>query len=169
MGGPDPRLSRQQELTSRALDRVGFVLATWFGCGLSSLAPGTVGSLGAVPLFLALRGTSIPVYVAVVVGVTVLGVWAGGRVAAVLDLKDPQLVVIDEVAGTLIAMGAVRDFGVVAQVAALLLFRFFDITKLGPIRRAEHLRPPGVGIMADDVLAGVAAAIVARAGALLLG
>lgn len=168
MGGADPRLSRKQELTSRALNRVGFVLATWFGCGLSSLAPGTVGSIGAVPLYFALRSTSLPVYAAVVVLVTLLGVWAGGRVAAMLDLKDPQLVVIDEVAGTLIAMGAVRDFGVVPQIAALVLFRFFDITKLGPIRRAEHLGPPGVGIMADDVLAGIAAAIVARVGALLL-
>lgn len=144
------------------------MLGTWFGCGLAPLAPGTVGSIGAVPLHLLLRGTPLWLHVAAIAAVTAIGVWAGGRVAAALNLKDPQLVVIDEVSGTLIAMAAVRDLGVIPQVVALAAFRLFDIWKPGPIRRAERWPPAGVGIMADDVLAGIAAAVVVRAGALLL-
>lgn len=149
--------------------RVAFVLGTWFGCGLSPLAPGTVGSLGAVPLQLALARTSLPLHVAAVLAVTLVGIWASGRVAAELGVEDPQRVVIDEVAGTLIAMGAVEDLGILAQIAALVLFRIFDITKIGPIGAAERLRPAGLGIMADDLVAGVAAAVVARLGALAAG
>jgi phosphatidylglycerophosphatase A len=145
-------------------DRVAFVLATWFGFGLSKIAPGTCGALGAVPLHYLLVGLPIGLHVLVIVLITAIGTWAAHRVAMALRMEDPQLVVIDEVAGVLIAMAAVRDFGTVAAVTAFLLFRFFDITKPGPIRRAEHLPPAGFGIMADDLLAGVAAAVVARVG-----
>jgi len=145
-------------------DRAAFVLATWFGFGLSKVAPGTCGSLGAVPLHYLLARLPIEQHVLAIVLVTAVGTWAAHRVAIALRMDDPQLVVIDEVAGVLIAMAAVRNFGPVPAIAAFLLFRLFDITKPGPIRRAEHLPPAGFGIMADDVLAGVAAAIVARVG-----
>ncbi len=137
-------------------------LATWFGCGLSPVAPGTVGSIGAVPLHLALRLANPWVHVAVVVLVTVVGTWSAQKVAEEEQLDDPQLVVIDEVAGVLIAMGLVRSRSFALQLAALALFRVLDIAKPGPIRAAENAKPAGVGIMADDLVAGAAAGVLAR-------
>ncbi len=147
---------------------MAFVLGTWFGCGESKVAPGTVGSIGAIPLHLLLCRIGPVPHVVAVLAITAAGIWAADRVASVLGLKDPQRVVVDEVAGTLIAMGFVRNLGVVPAAAALLLFRLFDITKPGPIRKAEHADPPGLGIMLDDLLAGLLAGIVARAGTVFL-
>jgi len=144
------------------LGSTAYTLATWFGCGLSPVAPGTVGSLGAVPLHLLLRRLPLPLHVASVVGVTAIGIWSAGRVAHDLDEEDPQLVVIDEVAGALIAMGAVRAASPALQLLALGAFRGLDILKPGPIAKAERARPPGVGIMLDDLLAGAGAAVLAR-------
>ena len=78
-------------------------------------------------------------------------------------------VVVDEVAGTLIAMAMVRDFGPWVGALALVLFRVLDITKPGPIGRAEHAEPPGLGIMLDDLIAGACAGAVTRLGVLALG
>lgn len=148
-------------------DRTAFVLGTWFGCGESPKAPGTVGALGAVPLHFLLCRATPAVHLAAIVVVTAVGTWAAERVAAVLGKKDPQRVVIDEVAGVLIAMGFVRGGSFWAAAAAFALFRFFDITKLGPIGWAEHAKPVGFGIMADDLVAGLAAGVVASGGVLL--
>ena len=149
-------------------DRAAFVLATWFGCGLSPIAPGTCGALGAVPLHFLLCRLPLGLHVAVIVVISAVGTWASHRVAMVLNLEDPQLVIIDEVAGVLIGMAAVRSLGTVPMIVAFALFRFFDIVKPGPIRRAEHLPPAGFGIMADDLLAGIFAAVVARVGVRVL-
>lgn len=143
-------------------DRVAETLATWFGCGLAPKAPGTVGSLGGVPLHLLLRTLPPVPHALAVVGVTAVGTWAAHRVAVIREEEDPQRVVIDEVAGVLIAMGLVRKRSVRTQVLAWLLFRAFDITKPGPVSSAEKLEPAGVGIMADDLVAGVLAGIAAR-------
>ncbi|HEX2735823.1 MAG TPA: phosphatidylglycerophosphatase A [Polyangiaceae bacterium] len=144
----------------RARTRLAYALATWAGAGLMKPAPGTWGSVAAVPLHWILCGFSPTVHVASTLLVTVLGVWAGQEVANHRGTKDPQIVVIDEVVGTLIAMGAVRTGPLWLQALALVLFRLFDITKPGPIRKAENVSPPGVGIMFDDVLAGGLAALV---------
>ena len=137
------------------------LLATWFGCGYSPRAPGTVGSLGAVPLHLLLREAPPGVHALAIVLTIGAGTWAAHRYAIERAQSDPQSVVIDEVAGTLLCMGAVRHEAFWLQALALLLFRVFDIWKPGPIRRAEHLSPVGVGIMADDVLAGLCAGALA--------
>jgi len=149
-------------------DRIAFVLGTWFGCGLSKVAPGTVGSFGALPLHFALCRLGFAEHAGAVVAISLLGIWASHRVSVVLGQKDPQRVVIDEVAGVLIAMGAVRSFGPLAISVAFALFRLFDITKPGPVGRAEHLSPAGLGIMADDLVAGVLAAIVTRVGLMIV-
>ena len=151
------------------LDRVAFVVGTWFGCGNSPKAPGTVGSLGAVPLHLLLLRLPFGYHAGAIAALTVIGTWAAQRISDQLGQEDPQRVVIDEVAGVLIAMACVRTAAPLAAVAAFVLFRFFDITKLGPIRAAEHARPAGVGIMADDLVAGVFAGVIARLGVALLG
>jgi phosphatidylglycerophosphatase A len=151
------------------LDRVAFVVGTWFGCGQSPKAPGTVGSLGALPLHFLLIRLPLAYHVGAIVLVTVLGTWAAQRISDALGQEDPQRVVVDEVAGVLIAMGCVRLSPWWMAAVGFALFRFFDITKVGPIRAAEHARPAGVGIMADDLVAGVFAGILARLGAMALG
>jgi len=144
-------------------------LATWFGCGLSPKAPGTVGSIGAVPLHLALATLGPVPHIAAIVALTVVGTWASNEVARAEGIEDPQKVVIDEVAGTLIAMGMVSKSSLGIRLLALGLFRVLDIVKPGPIDTVQRLKPPGVGIMADDVLAGVAAGAMAYSVSALWG
>ncbi|NLE88751.1 MAG: phosphatidylglycerophosphatase A [Myxococcales bacterium] len=138
------------------------VLASWFGCGKAPWAPGTVGALGAVPLFLVLKRLHPIAYAAATLGVSVAGIWASQKTADALGEKDPSSVVIDEVAGVLIALGLVARRGPGAQALAWVLFRAFDIAKPGPIDDLQHLRPAGLGIMADDLAAGALAGVVAR-------
>ena len=135
------------------------VLATWFGCGKVPVAPGTAGALGAIPVHVVLRCLPAPLHWGAIAGLAALGFWSSQRVADELGVKDPQTVVIDEVVGVLIAMAMVRRRGLGAQVLAFALFRAFDITKPGPIKKAEELQPAGVGIMMDDILAGVFAGL----------
>lgn len=126
------------------------------------VAPGTVGSLGAVPLHFALKLLPPLPHAAAIVAITAVGVWASQKEADRLGVEDPQSVVIDEVAGTLIAMGMTRRLGIPAQLLALALFRAYDILKPGPIDSVQHAQPEGLGIMADDLLAGVMAGLTAR-------
>ena len=141
------------------------MLATWFGCGYSRFAPGTVGTLGALPLVYALHTLGIVPYWIATVLITALGVWASGKVATELGKEDPQEVVIDEVAGVLIAVGLASGLefqaNVGAAIVAVLLFRLFDIWKPGPIDSVQSLHG-GFGVMADDVLAGIAAGLIAN-------
>jgi len=93
--------------------------------------------------------------------VTVAGIWAASRVERVLQKKDPSIVVIDEVAGQMIALLSAPFWLPTwwSILSAFILFRAFDIWKPYPIRRLEGLES-GLGIMADDVLAGIYALIV---------
>ncbi len=139
-------------------DRVAALLATWFGCGLSPIAPGTCGTIGALPLYwLVVRPSPWPL-LATAAAVTAVGIWAAGRVVRQRGQADPQVICIDEVAGVLFALAAapVRPGPV---IAAVLLFRLFDIIKPWPARPAERLHG-GIGVMADDVVAGAWAAAV---------
>lgn len=138
-------------------------LATWFGCGQSPVAPGTVGALGALPLHFALRALGPVPHALVTIAITGAGIWAAQRVAEANEDDDPSSVVIDEVAGTLIALGIAAPAGLTAQLVAFAAFRAFDIVKPGVIDDVQRLKPAGLGIMADDVLAGLGAGAVARA------
>jgi phosphatidylglycerophosphatase A len=108
-------------------------------------------------------------HAAIVIALSAAGIWASNEVAKAEGIEDPQKVVIDEVAGTLIAMGMVSSSGFAMRLLALVLFRVLDITKPGPIDSVQRLSPPGVGIMADDLLAGVAAGVMAYSASALLG
>lgn len=147
---------------------VAHALAKWFGCGNVPVAPGTAGSIGAVPLHLGLRLLPIPLHLAAIAVVTAVGVWSANEVAKEMGGDDPQCVVIDEVAGTLLAMGMVRSQSLSVQLVALALFRLFDVWKPGPIDASQNAKPEGVGIMLDDVLAGVLAGAVTKIGAYVL-
>lgn len=141
--------------------RAARVLATWFGCGLIPFVPGTLGTLAALPLWLLLRDGGPWVVLATALIVTLTGIWSAGVVARVSATKDPQIVVIDEVAGVLVALaGAPQSTGGI--VGAVLLFRVFDTLKPFPARRAESL-PGGWGIVIDDVVAGLQTILVLRA------
>jgi len=139
--------------------RVARALATWFGCGLVPKAPGTAGSIGAIPLYLLAARAGQGGVAAAAVVTTAVGTWAASVVARELGVKDPQLVVIDEVAGMLVTMLPVRHPGWPAVAAGLVAFRLFDIVKPWPARSLERL-PGGWGIVMDDIAAGVYGAAV---------
>jgi phosphatidylglycerophosphatase A len=134
-------------------DRVAYLLAIWFGCGRVPIAPGTAGTLGAIPLYLLLvRWGGVPAVAAAAGLITVVGVWASNQVVRKLGIKDPQIVCIDEVAGVLITLLA-APMNWIGLLTAVVLFRVFDQWKPWPARAAERL-PEGWGVMADDVAAG---------------
>lgn len=138
--------------------RVAYILAIWFGCGLSPIAPGTVGSLGALPLYYAVRNYGTVGVLGAALVTAVIGIWAAGIVADRLNAKDPQIVVIDEVSGVLITLAAAPP-SAMGVVTAFVLFRLFDMSKPFPARQAERL-PGGFGIVVDDVVAGIQGAVV---------
>ena len=121
--------------------------------------PGTFGSLVGIGLFLLLKWW--PVLVAATVLITFIGIWAGSRTERILRLKDPGKVVVDEVAGQMIALVPVSLFALGNWwiIVSFILFRLFDIFKPYPARRFESLAG-GLGIMMDDVVAGAYAALV---------
>ena len=162
-------------------DYFALALATC-GVGYFPIAPGTLGSLVGVALFLALhrlvtnvlvpyalrhqlnyftlQSIELAVMLIVILIVTLGGIWAGSRAEPLFQKKDPGAVVIDEVSGQMIALLPVLVFvgGVWAIVSAFILFRAFDIWKPYPVRRLEALES-GLGIMLDDVAAGLYAAV----------
>ncbi len=140
---------------SRGLLRgTAWAVATWFGCGLLPRAPGTMGTLGAIPLYvLVVRGGRAGVGLAACV-VTLVGVWAASAVAREIGKKDPQIVVVDEVAGLLVTMLPMAELSWRAVAVGFVLFRALDIAKPWPVRDFEKL-PGGWGIVMDDVVAGV--------------
>jgi phosphatidylglycerophosphatase A len=138
------------------------LVATFFGTGRLRPAPGTWGSMATVILW-ALASSRIPVAnrvwatIAAAAVVTLIGIPAATLVARASGLKDPQFIVIDEVAGQLVALIAV-PLAWKTFLAGLILFRAFDIWKPFPIRRLERLSE-GTGIVVDDIGAGVYALI----------
>jgi phosphatidylglycerophosphatase A len=145
--------------TRSGLDYVALAISTW-GVGYLPLMPGTFGSLVGVGLFLLLG--SLPLQVVATVVITWSGIWAASRTERILRVKDPGKVVVDEVAGQMIAMLPLSLFATslsnLGIMVSFTLFRLFDIFKPYPARRFEKLRS-GLGIMADDLMAGVYAAV----------
>jgi phosphatidylglycerophosphatase A len=134
-----------------------FWYATWFGTGLAPFAPATVATLATLPVHFALVHLPPLVHLAIIVLMTVLGLYAAQRVADDLGEDDPQIVVIDESVAILLALWIGAPHSLVAVVVAVLLFRALDIYKPWPIAPAGDLKPAALGILADDILAGVAA------------
>ena len=138
------------------------LVATFFGIGRLRLGPGTWGSVATVVIW-ALASWRIPpeartwATIAAVIVVTIVGIPAATRVVRASGLKDPQFVVIDEVAGQLVALIAV-PLAWKTFLAGLILFRGFDILKPPPVRQLERL-PEGFGIVIDDLGAGLYALI----------
>lgn len=138
-----------------------YLLATAFGSGYSPVGPGTAGSLvGLVVAILlnqyagAARGTILMLTVVLLAP----GIWAAGRVAQAEGREDPQIVVIDEVLGQWVTLLGTSIWNWKSFLAAFVLFRLFDIWKPPPARQSEALRG-GLGIVADDLIAGLYGAL----------
>jgi phosphatidylglycerophosphatase A len=143
-------------------------LAYGFGSGLSPWAPGTVGTLAAVPLYLLLQPLPVGWYLAVLSALFLIGIWACGRTAAELKAHDPSAIVWDEFLGFLLTMTAAPP-GWIWILGGFVLFRFFDILKPWPIRELDQRVRGGLGVILDDLLAGVMAWAVLRAAHALVG
>ena len=130
------------------------LLSLGFGSGLSPKAPGTMGTLAAIPLYLLLARLDLQWYLLITLLLTVLGVWFCAYTSAALEVHDHPGIVIDEFAGFLITMIAV-PLNLYTLVLGFMLFRLFDIIKPWPISWLDRKVHGGLGIMLDDVLAGI--------------
>lgn len=148
------------------------LLAFFFGCGLSKYAPGTVGSAAAIPLFLLLSPLQWEYFLAAVLLVIAIGIWACSESSRRLGVHDHPGIVWDEVAGMLITLlpiaggfwgGEIEGPLWLWLYAGFLTFRAFDIVKPPPIGWLDRKVEGGLGIMIDDIVAGVMAALVMAA------
>lgn len=133
-------------------DRMVKLLATWFYIGNCPGAPGTAASAAAV-LLAVICSTHDILYAAAAVTVLILGFLVSGKMEAMMGRKDPGCVVIDEVAGILIAF-FMLPLSIPVVLTAFFLFRAFDMFKIFPVNKLEHL-DGSVGIMTDDLVAGI--------------
>jgi phosphatidylglycerophosphatase A len=161
MIGAVPEPARLQRPTARFLfAHPAHFVALGFGAGLAPVAPGTAGTLVAIPIAWALAAwTSSVVFVMVIIAALLGGAWASQRTGAALGAADHGSIVIDEIAAFLLMLFLV---GLSPQRVALafVLFRIFDIVKPPPIRAVDARFKSGVGVMADDLIAAVFALVV---------
>ena len=138
-------------------DYLALAIATC-GVGYLPLAPGTFGSMVGVAIFLLLPPIAIPI---TILAVTFAGIWAGTRTEELSKRKDPGKIVVDEVAGQLIALFPLVfvKWSMIMVMVSFILFRFFDIVKPYPANRLQELKG-GAGVMCDDLVAGAYAAII---------
>jgi phosphatidylglycerophosphatase A len=141
----------------RLTDPVQF-LAFGFGSGLSPRAPGTVGTLAAVPLYLLFAGQPLWAYALILVITTVFGVWVCDVASSRLGVHDHPGIVWDEFVGLWITYFALPP-DPAWIIAGFVVFRIFDIAKPWPISWIDEHARGGLGIMADDLLAGVFACL----------
>jgi phosphatidylglycerophosphatase A len=140
-----------------------WLIGTLFGIGLGRPAPGTYGSAATVLFWWLVSGWiaiqwQMPVVLGLVAVTILAGIPAATHIARATGVKDPQFVVIDEVAGQLITLIAVPVYWK-TLIAGFILFRAFDTLKPPPVRQLEQL-PEGTGIVVDDVAAGIYAFVV---------
>jgi phosphatidylglycerophosphatase A len=138
---------------------VALLVATAGGAGYSPWAPGTCGTLVAVPLAYALFRAGLLAYALGTLVVIAVGAWAAGRVCRLYQAEDVQLIVIDEVAGYLVTVAPVVPTWWHLLVG-FGLFRLFDIVKPWPVSWADRRVHGGLGVMLDDLLAGLYAGLV---------
>ena len=165
-------LGRPQDKAPRPPARL--ILGTWehlvafgFGAGLAKQAPGTVGTLWGIPLWLALCWLPPLGYGIAVAALTGFGIWVCGRSATLLGIHDSPGIVFDEIVGFLVtaapllpALGLVTDWFSLWLLVAFAAFRAFDVFKPWPIRRLDEAVHGGFGIMLDDLVAGLYGAAV---------
>jgi phosphatidylglycerophosphatase A len=148
------------------MTRLAILIATAGGAGYAPIAPGTAGSAVGIAIYLLTMRWPGSWQIALVVAVAVVGTWAGHRAAPHFGKHDPGPVVIDEVAGQLLTL-LLSGAGVLGAIGGFFLFRALDIVKPWPAGRLEAL-PGGVGIMADDLMAGLYGLLIVQLAGLML-
>lgn len=143
------------------MKRFWFLIGTWFGCGYWPKGPGTAGSVAAILIAWPLWKMGVNGFGFVVLSLAALwpAIHAAGVVAIETGREDPQIVVVDEVLGQWLTLGGAARLNWRSLLFALALFRLFDILKPPPIRLIERV-PGGAGIVLDDIMAGLYAALV---------
>jgi phosphatidylglycerophosphatase A len=141
--------------------RVALLIAEFFYCGRFPYAPGTVGSLGALLIWVPalIFNWALWLKISVLVVLFVIGLWASSYGIAYYQKSDPKQVVIDEVVGIGLPFLVINN-NIFEMILAFVLFRFFDIIKPWPINYVEKRFPDKWGIMLDDVVAGLFAMII---------
>lgn len=145
------------------MTRLARLLASAGGLGLAPVASGTFGTLAGIPIVIALDrsvGDQPLLYIALVILLSLLAIWVAGVAARGGEIKDPSFVVIDEVAGYVVTV-ALLPATVPVLVAGFFIFRAFDIVKPPPVGALERL-PGGLGIVADDLAAGLLSHVLLR-------
>jgi phosphatidylglycerophosphatase A len=136
------------------LKRIVIFLATGCFTGYSPLAPGTTGTLAAIPIYFFLSRLSPPYYIAILLGSIYAAIWVSDRAEVLLQSRDCRYIVIDEIVGFFVAMfmipPTVRNI-----LLGFFLFRAFDIIKPFPIRALEERVRGGYGVVLDDIIAGI--------------
>lgn len=152
---PVARAKSRQPIPARPIFRDPWCfLGFGFGSGLAPKAPGTFGTLTAIPLYWLMAAMPLPWYAAIVIGLFLAGILICQRCEDRLGVTDHSGIVWDEIVGYLITMAAV-PFSWPAAALGFALFRMFDILKPWPIRRLDRTVHGGLGIMLDDAVAGV--------------
>ena len=151
------------------MTRLAVWLATWFGCGYFPVGPGTVGSLAAIAIAALLHiylGAGRATLLIVTLALLLPAIWASTQTARLMNREDPGAVIVDEVLGQWVTLLGATALVWKSFLAAFVLFRVFDIWKPWPVRNLEKL-PGGVGIVADDLAAGLYGALILYIGGAL--
>ena len=144
---------KEQNLKKTVLTNPVHFLAFGLGSGLSPKAPGTVGTVAAIPFYLLMQPLSLPVYLVILLLATLVGIWLCGKSSKDLGVHDHPGIVWDEFCGFWLTMIAAPT-GWLWVLIGFVLFRVFDILKPWPIRWLDKHVHGGLGIMVDDLLAG---------------
>lgn len=136
-----------------------YFIAFGFGTGLMPKAPGTWGTLAAIPLYLLMLDLHWSIYLTLTILAFALGVWVSDKVSRDLGVQDYKGIVWDEVVGYLLTL-FLAPKGWIWMLIGFILFRLFDIWKPQPIRLVDEKFPGGLGIMLDDVLAAIPAGLL---------
>lgn len=151
--------NKEHRPSARLLRNPIHFLSLGFGSGLAPFAPGTFGTLAAIPVYLLIFSLSPGVYLIITLFCFLIGIYLCGKTSKALGVEDHPAIVWDEIVGYLITMFMVPA-GWLWLVIGFVLFRLFDILKPWPIRLLDRRIKGGLGIMLDDILAGVFAALV---------
>lgn len=160
-------ISQHKPTFGELIKRPVCLLGLGFGAGLAPFAPGTFGTLLALPIYYLMQDLSLFSYLAITIAAFIGGIWICQQTADWLAADDPAAVVWDEIVGYMITMIAAPP-GWQWMLAGLVLFRLFDIWKPWPISWADNKLHGGLGMMADDVIAGVFAIIIIQVSVIYL-
>lgn len=157
----DAELDESRARRTNGVASMHYIAATWFGVGRFKFGPGTVATATVLPIYWLLQLAAAPVQLAFVAVLVLLAVVCAQRVATDQGRDDPQMIVIDEVAGGLIALLLLNSSMLAPQLFVLALFRVLDIYKPWPINLSLS-RHAGLNIVYDDVVAGICAGLIVQ-------